>query len=216
MQNKNKSKSSSKRSAKAARKPRDTYHHGDTRAALIKAATDLVYEHGTSGFSLRKAARIVGVDPTVCYRHFRNRGEILIAIAQHGFLLLSEDLNSVEAKIGSKKRIEQQGYQYICFAQKYPAHFRLMFGECGIASRDPRMRPVELEHSAYDCLEESLNTWASVNGHEIDINHTALLLWAGVHGLARLILDGAVPLEPEQVHTAVLDLASSVLHLAAQ
>jgi len=207
---KSKSKAKSKRTRQVARKSRKTYHHGDTRAALIEAATDLIYKHGVSGFSLREAARQVGVDPTASYRHFRDRGEILIAVAQQGFILLSE-MYIVDEKLGSRSRIEELGHQYLHFARTYPAHFRLMFGECGIPTGDPRMRAPELQSSPSESLAESLDAWAEANGHELDVERTALLLWAGVHGLARLDLDGAVPLDREIAHVMVLDLVKSVL-----
>jgi len=213
---KKKAKANNKPARPVARKPRKTYHHGDTRAALIGAATDLIYEHGASGFSLREAARVIGVDPTTCYRHFQDRNEILIAIAQQGFTILTNELKSVPAKNGSKRRILEQGTQYVFFAQKYPGHFRLMFGECGIPARDPRMRPPEMDYSAYDYLEESLSSWASRNGYALDVTHIALLLWASVHGLARLVLDGAVPLEPEAMRSVVKDLGSAVLNSASR
>jgi len=207
---KSKSKAKSKRTQQTARKSRKTYHHGDTRAALIEAATDLIYKHGVSGFSLREAARQVGVDPTACYRHFRDRREILIEVAQQGFILLAE-MYVVDSKLGSRRRIEELGHQYLNFARTYPMHFRLMFGECGIPTSDPRMRSEELQRSPSESLVESLAAWAEANGHEIDVERTALLLWAGVHGLARLDLDGAVPLDQEIAHVIVLDLVKSVL-----
>ena len=39
---------------------RPTYHHGDLRNSLIRAALALVAERGVEGFSLREAARTVG------------------------------------------------------------------------------------------------------------------------------------------------------------
>ena len=59
---------------------RPTYHHGDLRNSLIKAALDLVAERGVEGFSLREAARTVGVSASACYRHFADRADLDAAV----------------------------------------------------------------------------------------------------------------------------------------
>ncbi|MFD0468381.1 hypothetical protein ACFQ0B_08775 [Nonomuraea thailandensis] len=40
---------------------RDSYHHGDLRAALIDTAMELIAEQGVQGFSLAEASRRLGV-----------------------------------------------------------------------------------------------------------------------------------------------------------
>jgi len=61
------------------------YHHGDLRAALIKAALGLIQEKGPHGFSFAEAARAAGVSPAAPYRHFKNRDELMADVAQEGF-----------------------------------------------------------------------------------------------------------------------------------
>ena len=41
--------------------PKDRYHHGDLRRALIDAAVDLIRSDGVAGCTLREAARRAGV-----------------------------------------------------------------------------------------------------------------------------------------------------------
>ena len=52
---------------------RESYHHGDLRNALIDAGLGLLREVGTDQFSLRDAAKAVGVSPNATYRHFENK-----------------------------------------------------------------------------------------------------------------------------------------------
>jgi AcrR family transcriptional regulator len=49
---------------------RDSYHHGDLRNALISSAVRLIEQRGEASFSLREAARDVGVSANAAYRHF--------------------------------------------------------------------------------------------------------------------------------------------------
>src|SRR6476646_9579187 len=76
---------------------RPTYHHGDLRNSLIRAALGLVAERGVEGFSLREAARTVGVSASACYRHFADREELLAAVAHEGLDTLSEEMRTAAA-----------------------------------------------------------------------------------------------------------------------
>ena len=63
---------------------RTSYHHGDLRAQLIAAVRDLVETHGPDGFSVAEAARRAGVSSAAPYKHFRDRPELLRAVAAEG------------------------------------------------------------------------------------------------------------------------------------
>jgi len=68
----------------------DTYHHGDLRQALLNNCLKLIEEKGVSGFTLREVARISGVSPAAPYHHFKNKTELLAAVALMGFKMLDE------------------------------------------------------------------------------------------------------------------------------
>jgi AcrR family transcriptional regulator len=186
------------------------YHHGDLRSALINAATALVREHGPSGFSLREAARDVGVDPAACYRHFRDRGDLLVAIAQLGFEQLASRMQRATAAARDTSpgdRLIAMGKVYVRFAWEHSAEFRVMFGESGTHARDPRLRLPSVKRSAYDQLEDAIDALCRDAGRRLDVTRTALTFWSGVHGVARLVVDGALRLS---LHEA-LSLAEEVV-----
>jgi AcrR family transcriptional regulator len=177
------------------------YHHGDLRSALLDAATALVRQHGPSGFSLREAARDVGVDPAACYRHFRDRSDLLVAIAQRGFERLAVRMKRATAAQADESwdaRLVGMGKVYVRFACEHPAEFRVMFGESGTHSRDPRLRPPALERSPYEQLEDLIRGWSQAHGIQLDVTRVALSFWSGAHGVARLVVDGALALSPAE------------------
>src|SRR5260221_4014197 len=70
----------------ARKKPtRKTYHHGDLRRQLIAAAERIIVERGVEGFTLREAARRVGVSPAAPSHHFKDAKELLTEMALLGF-----------------------------------------------------------------------------------------------------------------------------------
>lgn len=60
---------------------RSTYHHGDLRAALIKAADAIIAEGGLEAFSLREAAQRAGVSPGAPAYHFGSAKGLLTEVA---------------------------------------------------------------------------------------------------------------------------------------
>ena len=111
---------------------RPTYHHGDLRNSLIRAALTLVAERGVDGFSLRGAARTVGVSPSACYRHFADREALLAAVAHEGLDTLAEAMRVAAAPYGEPtapqvvRRFWAYSSAYLHFALEHPAHFRVM------------------------------------------------------------------------------------------
>lgn len=202
-----------KRAPKRQPAKRAAYHHGDLRQALLDAAGELLREHGAAGFSLREAARRIGVDPAACYRHFRDRGDLLAEIARQGFLVLAQRMADERARLAAAspaERLAALGHVYIAFAQEQPASFRVMFGESGFSARDPRLRP-PTERSAYEQLEDGVRAWACARRITVDAAQVSLRLWAAVHGVARLIVDGALVLEQDMVRGLVDDLCRALL-----
>jgi AcrR family transcriptional regulator len=61
------------------------YHHGNLKEALLDAAVAMIAETGPRGFTLREAARRAGVSHNAPYRHFRDRNDLLAAVATDGF-----------------------------------------------------------------------------------------------------------------------------------
>jgi AcrR family transcriptional regulator len=57
------------------------YHHGDLRRALVEAGRRLLEAENGSDISLRAVAREAGVSPAAPYHHFRDKSELLDALA---------------------------------------------------------------------------------------------------------------------------------------
>ena len=62
-----------------------TYHHGDLRAALVRAAMELLEEGGEADLSLRAVARRAGVSAAAPYRHYADREALVSAVDEVGF-----------------------------------------------------------------------------------------------------------------------------------
>src|SRR5580698_5921460 len=66
------------------------YHHGDLSRALVEAAQRILEAEGAAALSLRAVAREAGVSPAAPYHHFKDKTELLEAVAHGGWEEVSE------------------------------------------------------------------------------------------------------------------------------
>jgi AcrR family transcriptional regulator len=157
---------------------RRRYHHGDLRAAILRAAGELLEKQGLEALSLRAAARRARVSHAAPYRHFASRDALLVALAADGFRRFGEALAEAERTGGLRAR----GEAYVRFALAHPQHFRLMFSSGLSIAGDADLR--EQASRAFGGLQQAI---ASQAGREAP--HAAIAAWALVHGLSHLLLD---------------------------
>jgi AcrR family transcriptional regulator len=169
---------------------RASYHHGDLRSQLIEATRALVEEKGPDHFSVSEACRRAGVSTAAPYKHFKDKTELLHAVALGGMQRQRVQMLAELEKFapGTLDRIVAMGRVYVRFATAEPGVFRLMFG-------------LSEGHAAHsELVETGDNTFAVVQqevarcrGSDVvsegDVRQ-AFLLWSFVHGLSFLTIDG--------------------------
>lgn len=174
-----------------AKPPRDGYHHGDLRAALIDASETLLAERGLEGFSLREVARRSGVSPAAPAHHFGDVDGLLAAVATLAFDGLTAALEAGNARGGDNPvaRLREQGVGYVGFALRHPGRFGLMF-RCGLRKDDALQSSA---HAAFMALERGVRALiAAPADAPLTPEQWQVLLsvWSVVHGFANLALSG--------------------------
>ena len=107
---------------------RDSYHHGDLRAALIDTAVELIAERGVRGFSLAEASRRLGVTVSAPYRHFADRDELLVAggVRACQVLVATGEAESAGA-VTPSERLARVARGYVRFAAEHRPLFDSLF-----------------------------------------------------------------------------------------
>lgn len=170
---------------------RATYHHGDLKNGLIKVALELIAETGAESFTLREAARRLGVNHRAVYRHFEDKRSLLAAVAEQGFAQLTEQGGKERARWPEDQVIERllgMGVAYVRFAIAHPGHFRVMFGPR--LNEDGRFPALEEEVTrAFRSLEVEVARGLELRVFEkVSVRDGALTLWSAMHGFASLVL----------------------------
>src|SRR5258708_7386031 len=77
------------------------YHHGDLSRALVDAARRILESEGPQALSLRAVAREAGVSPAAPYHHFKDKCELMDAVAHEGWQILGEAIGKARAASSS-------------------------------------------------------------------------------------------------------------------
>ena len=180
------------------------YHHGDLRNALVAAALKLVAKHGVEGFSLREAARAVGVSPAAAYRHFEDRSALLKALAHEGLarlaLKMEEAVATAPGVPGSPARAAAElaaiGAAYVEFAVAHASHFRVMFGPwCDLERRAGAGAPAARSGSVAAARGHARRHGSRRRDHRRRRGRAPRCsVWSAVHGFASLLVEGGLPL----------------------
>ena len=172
--------------------PREAYHHGALRDALIDATEALIAERGAQGFSLREVARRSGVSAAAPAHHFGDAAGLLAAVAKLAFDQLTQALEAGNARGGDDplERLCEQGVGYVGFALTWPGRFALMF-RADLFTKDEAL--VASGHAAYQVLEDGIRRlYALPPGTPLVSaqQHALRATWSMVHGFANLMLAG--------------------------
>ena len=170
-----------------------TYHHGDLRNALLRAACEIAAADGAAGLSLRKAARRAGVSHAAPAHHFGDLAGLLEAVAIDGFEKLRAELEraaDAAPEDGSLALLRDVGLAYVRFACEHPGHYRAMFHP-RLVERGASAPLAAASDAAFGVLVDAVE--AGQGGGDVragDPRELALAVWAGAHGLATLWSDG--------------------------
>jgi AcrR family transcriptional regulator len=192
------------------------YHHANLKQSLLDAAVDLLTEVGPRGFKLREVARRAGVSHNAPYRHFRDKDDLVAAVAAEGFDRLTASMN--EAMVEGRTPVERlrlAGRGYVAFAMGSPEHLVIMFETPAAVEPGAELRP-EFEAAGMRAFQVLLDAISAVQAEgglpEGDPHVFAVVAWAAAHGLAKLAIGGRLPFDASQTIEFTDYLSRALMH----
>jgi AcrR family transcriptional regulator len=188
-----------------------SYHHGNLKEALVRAALELIAQKGPAGFTFADAARWAGVSAAAPYRHFRDRDELMADVALRGFEKFSEALAQAwgDGRPDAATAFDRLGKAYLNFARSEPAFYSVMF-EAGFPhDLTPELRAAG--DRAFAILRTAAEALIATMpaGQRPPAMMMALHIWSLAHGIASLFARGdagrrTLPMTPEELLEAAM------------
>jgi AcrR family transcriptional regulator len=164
----------------------------DLRGDLLRTARTLLDEGGVAALTMRELARRAGCTHQAPYHYFEDREALLAALVVEGFAELARRLrlaNDLAPARGARAALIASGRAYVEFALSQPGVFRAMFRPdvCNPMRFPAVLAAGGVAHAELDRLN------GIAHGSQATAAR-ASILWAHVHGLACLLIDGPLAL----------------------
>ena len=184
---------------------KERYHHGDLRAALVRAAVAAAREGGEAAVGLNRLAAEVGVSASAAYRHFPGGlPDLLVAVGDVARRELADRIAaqvtaaepSDDARVAAQRRFRASGQAYVEHVLASPGLFQ-------VACRHDEGRAQDADPYAQlsACIDDLVATGALPAERRPD---AAAAAWAAVHGLALLLVEGPLRRLPPERREAVV------------
>ena len=173
-------------SPRPARKPLNTYHHGDLRDALVQAALAEVELEGPEAISISALAKKLGVSQPAPYKHFADREALLVAVTAEAFRQFSAMLREQIRKPSKRSKLSRIAQATLDFGLRRNGIYRLMFASRVMASAPKGSELHAAGMETFELLVESLEAPAVGSLRE----RSALQIWAALHGVVMLAEQG--------------------------
>ena len=169
-----------------ARKPLNTYHHGDLRDALVQAALGEVELGGPEAISISALAKKLGVSQPAPYKHFADRETLLTAVTAEAFRQFNTILRGSIGKPSKRSKLSRLAQATLDFGLRRNGIYRLMFASriMACAPKGSELHVAAME--TFELLLESLEAPAVGLLRE----RSALQIWAALHGVVMLAEQG--------------------------
>jgi AcrR family transcriptional regulator len=131
-------------------------------------------------------AREAGVSPAAPYHHFKDKSELLDAVAEEGWHELGDAIGKgLASAVDPKLALHEVGVSYVTFARRNPALYRLMYHAA--CNREMMPDKAKGEDSGYAHVRDALIAAGADPNDERELHLAHIAAWCNVHGIAEMV-----------------------------
>ncbi|SPB18621.1 TetR family transcriptional regulator [Caballeronia novacaledonica] len=170
------------------------------RERILEVSREIVKREGFASLSMRKLAEAIDYSPAALYLHFKSRGDIARALRREGHASLRDAFLAHTSIADPAARLNAMGRAYVEFGLAEPETYRLMFMEP--ASSAEAAAGVD-DNGNGRAAESGAATLSLIADAFVELRAADRLpsraapvacaegLWANLHGIVALKLNGA-------------------------
>lgn len=176
---------------------KNDYHHGNLKQELIKISFDYIHAHDFDSLTLKVLADATGTSRSAIYRHFSSKDDLIEVLIDKGHDKL--DNATVPILKDKTKPLIERLYNYtklyLIWAKENPNLYRLLFGK-KYAEFSESIMSFKDDTSGFGSLKLVIieGQMSGICKKEDSYQQT-LIIWASLHGLASLMIDGFMGVE---------------------
>ena len=161
------------------------YHHGDLSRALVQAGRRILENEGPAALSLRAVAREAGVSPAAPYHHFKDKCDLMDAVAKEGWMELGAAVAKARSQApDARAAMTNIGVAYVCFARDNPALYRTMYDSaCDRSTMGDHPKEAD---SGWRHVREALIDAGADPADERELELATIGAWCAAHGVAEM------------------------------
>lgn len=164
-------------------KRRRGYHHGSVPLAALAVTRELVVRLGHAAVTMRDVATALGVAPSALYRHFQDRVDLLLALADEVHAELLSGLRSLcESAPGPRAALESGGHHFLEFASAQPQLFLMMYDNAITGAPDAQQRLPALQGTYRLLSELAADGWPALGS--LEVHERMIGFWSTLFGYA--------------------------------
>lgn len=187
------------------------------REAILDEARALISSDGLDALTLRRLGDRFSVSAPALYAHFRDKEDLLRAVAERQFDELMARYREIDAASDPARpldRVRAQCRNYVRMSQQDPELFRVMFlfppdlgGILAVPEGIELPAATQAFQMAVGAIEDAI---AAGHLEAEDPLTVAMTVWAGVHGVASILLLG-LGMTPEAEDAMVTEVTGRIL-----
>jgi AcrR family transcriptional regulator len=172
---------------------KNDYHHGNLKEEFLTIAFEFIHKEDVDKLTLKVLSDATGTSRSAIYRHFSSKDALIEEIIRRGFeefdTITSPILRNHEVPLVD--RFYNTAKIYIEWAKENPNLYRLLFGRKYAYIREEILSIKEETCDAFGALKCAVEE-GQAKGilRREDSLYQSVIIWASLHGLSSLIIDG--------------------------
>ncbi len=186
------------------------YHHGNLKEEFITIAMDFIAKEDVEKLTLKVLSDATGTSRSAIYKHFKNKDALIETIIEKGFEKF--DVETTPYLHDKNKalidRFYLTGKLYVEFAKNNPNLYRLLFGKKYAHIREELLSIKDEDCSGFAALQTTVEDGQKQGIlKKEDSYRQAIVIWATMHGLSSLIIDGFMDVEEsyEEIYNTLFE-----------